>query len=255
MSEQTFDQQIVTQYLLGALPEAEADRLDELSVSDDDFAAALSAAEKDLVDAYVQGELTGTALAQFKSHYLASSLRREKVKFAQAFQFFAEQNTDGRAEIHVGTTDSPLGRKDSGWFSGLGAPRARFALRWGLAGLALLITGGWLALSVRLRRDVGYASESRPSIAARTGTTEGGSHLSVPPAQTEEKGARASRTRAWNKLQASGREAISSRRSIVSLILAPPARGRRCPLSLSNQRPIGRGPHGKPGLLSYRVAD
>lgn len=108
MSEQTFDQQIVTQYLLGALPEAEAERLDELSVSDDDFAAALSAAEKDLVDAYVQGELTGAELAQFKSHYLTSSLRREKVKFAQAFQVFAEQNTDARvAEIQaVGTAGS-----------------------------------------------------------------------------------------------------------------------------------------------------
>ncbi|MFN2493080.1 MAG: hypothetical protein ABR501_09385, partial [Pyrinomonadaceae bacterium] len=79
MSKQAYDDQTVTQYLLGSLPEAEAERFDELSFTDDEFADALMAAEKDLVDAYVQGELTGAELEQFKSHYLASPLRREQV--------------------------------------------------------------------------------------------------------------------------------------------------------------------------------
>jgi hypothetical protein len=44
------------QYLLGSLPGDEAERLDELSVTDEAFAEALSVAERDLIDAYVQGE-------------------------------------------------------------------------------------------------------------------------------------------------------------------------------------------------------
>src|SRR5467141_4149827 len=97
MSEQTFDQQAVAQYLLGALPEAETERLDELSITDAEFAEALQVAEKDLVDAYVQGELNGAALERFRSYYLASPLRREKVQFAQAFKVFAERSAGAKA--------------------------------------------------------------------------------------------------------------------------------------------------------------
>ena len=78
------DQQL-TRYLLGLLPEDEAEGLDELSVVDDDVAARLRVAEDDLVDAYVAGTLDGTRLEQFESFYLASPLRREKVRFAERF--------------------------------------------------------------------------------------------------------------------------------------------------------------------------
>ncbi len=60
MNQVTYNYEAITQYLLGALPEEEAERLDELSFTSDEFAEALRAAEKDLVDAYLQGELTGT---------------------------------------------------------------------------------------------------------------------------------------------------------------------------------------------------
>jgi hypothetical protein len=232
MSEQTFDQQIVTQYLLGALPEAEAERLDELSVSDDGFAAALSAAEKDLVDAYVQGELTGTALAQFKSHYLASSLRREKVKFAQAFQVFAEQNRDACAEIQAGTADSALERKDSGWLSGLGALLGpRFALRWGLAvaTLALLITGGWLALkNMRLRQGMSAMQVSRDQALRREQELQKEIEAQRSTnSKTEEELARVrhERERLEQELKQAGAKPSAVEGSIVSLILAPPLRG------------------------------
>ena len=59
MTKQTYNQQTISEYLLGSLPEAEAERLDQLSFTDDEFSAVLEAAEKDLVDAYVQGELRG----------------------------------------------------------------------------------------------------------------------------------------------------------------------------------------------------
>src|ERR1700759_2043297 len=150
MSKQTNDQQTVIQYLLGALPEAEAERLDELSLTDDEFADAVAAAEKDLVDAYVQGELAGADLDRFNSHYLASPRRRENVYFAQAFHAFAETNEPTpAAEVSADdTTSVATKRKRPGCLSALlggGAPRPRW--QWGaaLAALALLVVGGWLA--------------------------------------------------------------------------------------------------------------
>ena len=142
--------QTVTRYLLGALPDAETERLHELSFTDDEFAEALKAAEKDLVDSYVQGELTGATLERFKSHYLASPLRREKVKFARAFQLVAGKSAATKPSAAVMETQdkSATKRKGSRRFFSLGflaAPRP--ALQWGMAfaTLTLLVTIGWLA--------------------------------------------------------------------------------------------------------------
>ena len=235
MSEQTFDQQIVTQYLLGALPEAEAERLDELSVSDDDFVAALSAAEKDLVDAYVHGELTAAELAQFKSHYLTSPLRREKVKFAQVFRVFAEQNTDARAaELPKANPAAyaPERRDSSGWFSGLsGFFDSRFAWRWGLAvaALALLITGSWLALkNMRLRQQMSQTQASRDQALRREQELQKeieAQRLVNSKMEEELAQVRAERERLEQELKQAGAKTATGEGSIVSMILTPPLRG------------------------------
>ena len=81
---QQYDEQLVIRYLLGYVPEAEAERLDELSVADEEFANRLAAVENDLVDAYVRGELAAQVRDRFQSHYLSSSRRREKLIFAEA---------------------------------------------------------------------------------------------------------------------------------------------------------------------------
>jgi len=78
------DDQLLIRYLLGALPDEEAERLDELSISDTEFSWRLKAVENDLVDAYVKNELSGETLERFRTFYLVSPLRREKVKFASA---------------------------------------------------------------------------------------------------------------------------------------------------------------------------
>src|SRR3954466_9062484 len=91
MSKLLNDHQKLTQYLLGSLPAAEAERLDELSVTDDEVAESLRSVENDLIDAYVQDELDAEERALFKSHYRASARRRERVSFAQDFQAHVEE--------------------------------------------------------------------------------------------------------------------------------------------------------------------
>lgn len=94
MTQQTNDEQLITEYLLGSLPEAEVARLDELSFTDDDFNARLESVEKDLIDLYARGEMSGAMSEKFTSHYLASSRRREMLGFAQAFQIFVDKSAE-----------------------------------------------------------------------------------------------------------------------------------------------------------------
>jgi hypothetical protein len=167
MSKQLNDAQTLTRYLLGALPAAETERLDELSVTDDELAEALRSAETDLIDAYVQDDLDEAARAQFKTHYLASAKRRERVEFAQAFQAHAEGSltlaqteipAKARAQTQTEEAAAEVDseRKRSGWFP----VRRRFNLSrpawaWGagLAALILLVVGGWLVFdNARLPR-------------------------------------------------------------------------------------------------------
>jgi hypothetical protein len=77
--------QLLVDYLLGALSEDETERLDELSIADEEFAWRLNAVENDLVDGYVRGELPPAMRERFQVSYLLSEERRNKVAFAEAF--------------------------------------------------------------------------------------------------------------------------------------------------------------------------
>ena len=78
--------QDLTEYLLGRSGADACERMDELSVCDDAFAHQLSAAENDLVDAYVRNELGSEDLRQFELHYMSTGMRRRKVDHARALQ-------------------------------------------------------------------------------------------------------------------------------------------------------------------------
>ncbi|MEO8436169.1 MAG: hypothetical protein ABI596_14805 [Pyrinomonadaceae bacterium] len=231
MSKETHNDQTLQRYLLGALPDSEAERLDELGLTDDEFAEALRIAESDLIDAYVQNELSGTVLDQFKTYYLASPLRREKVKFAQAFQVFALKEASVQTAGLTGKTARV--RKGAGWFSAVSdffAPR--LALQWGaaLAALALVIAGSWLVFdNVRLRQEMSQVQARREVLARRE--LELQKQLETQRAnntQTEQELARVrqEQERLGQELKQTPAGAKSSREgSIVSLILAPPLRG------------------------------
>src|SRR5688500_1498039 len=122
MSKHTHNEDTLQRYLLGSLHDTEAGRMDEWSVAGREWAEALKIAASDLIDAYVQDELTGTSLEQFRAHYLASPLRREKVRFAQAFQVFALKDAAQVAGAQAGLPAKPgRVRKQAGWFAAVGA--------------------------------------------------------------------------------------------------------------------------------------
>ena len=149
---QPLDDEFLRRYLLGALPEAEAEPVHELSMTDEEFAGRLDAVENDLVDAYVRGELSAENLEQFKTYYLASPRRREKVDFAEGFLALERRAVAAPARKETASL-SPQQGKRSAW----SMPLPRFALPWGFAAafLALLVSGGYLFVqNLELRKQM-----------------------------------------------------------------------------------------------------
>jgi hypothetical protein len=170
MSKPIYTNHDLNQYILGALPEAEAESFDELCFAEEEFVDALNAAEKDLVDAYVQGDLADQELERFKSYYLASPLRREKVNFAQAFKVMTDRKAVAPVEVEA-AAKSPTRRTASGWFSALnvfavGHPALQSAFV--AVALVLMIAAGWLVFdNVRLRHQVTQTQTSRDELLHR----------------------------------------------------------------------------------------
>jgi len=138
------DDEHLARYLLGALPDDETERLDELSIADTSFADRLDAVEYDLVDSYVRGELSGDMLAHFKSRGRSSPAMRDKVKVAESLAVY-QRRSSGPGRGAFGTES---------WF--------RWAL--GTAAALALVATGYLTLETRkLRTEV---TESRAASAS-----------------------------------------------------------------------------------------
>lgn len=165
MNEQKYNHQNINAYLLGTLPEIEAERFDELSFTDENFADILKSAEKDLIDSFVQGELGGETLEKFKSHYLASPLRREKAEFAKAFQVFAGEQISKKPEESIIEESKPK-RFFAGLFSSLNIfKNQNSALQFGFAAvlLCILLGGGWIIVNRFNEPEIETAKQDTPA--------------------------------------------------------------------------------------------
>jgi hypothetical protein len=142
------------QYLLGTLPAEESERLDELSITNDDFAWRLREAENDLVDAYVHSELSGKALEEFRTFYLSSAKRREKVAFAEGLSQF--QASAAKAATQSSNKNS--------FFSRMFTPR-RLVLQFVAAAFIMTLILGYLLFdNARLRYQMDDARARQSSL-------------------------------------------------------------------------------------------
>jgi hypothetical protein len=76
--------EVLIRYLLGELAPVETERLDEQSVADPAFFDRLDAVENDLIDSYIRRDLPYDLEERFRTHYLTSEARAQKVRFAAA---------------------------------------------------------------------------------------------------------------------------------------------------------------------------
>jgi hypothetical protein len=187
--ESTLGDEQLVRYLLGLLPEEEAERLDEASVVDDETAARLRMAEDDLIDAYVGRALSGEVLARFESYYLASPLRREKVRFAENLRrsldaAVARASTSAAVEPALERRQSGGSERPAGWFAWLSGWRVGSV--WMLpvaATVALVLAGAFWFEDVRLRRELSEAQSLSATLEGQLElllkTTPGGSSPST----------------------------------------------------------------------------
>ena len=112
------DGSLIRRYLLGELPESEANSLEERYFADGEALEQVWAGENDLVDDYVAGRLTPEDRGRFERHYLASPRHRQRVAAAR--------------DLHAAARTKPR-------------PRAVPGPRWSLAAAVLLaLIAGWL---------------------------------------------------------------------------------------------------------------
>jgi hypothetical protein len=214
---QALNDELLRRYLLGALPEAETERLDELSVTDEEFGGRLDAVENDLVDAYVRGELPQEYLEQFKSSYLSSPKRRQKAQFAEGF-LALEHRTAGAGAGMQKASGEPSPSEPAlpnGSVRRMAVvPRLRF--QWGLAAacLALLVAGGYLLFqNLELRKQLSEAQSQHGN--QRAGDLE----MQLAQAQAAEENARKELE------QARASQLKLDRLRTVAVLLPPPMRG------------------------------
>jgi hypothetical protein len=222
---------LITQYLLGSLSPEETERLDELSLTDDEFAMRLQVVEDELVDAYVRGELNGQTLQQFNSFYLSSPRRREKVRFAQVFRTFAEKHVlRGTESAQLGVTARPISQSPGfrrprrlELLSGSGRP---WQLGLAAAASLLLAVTGWLATeNWRLRGQVDQARIEQTAAEQRERELLARQHSFTSEKEAEVARLRESLDRVKQGSTGSPAQALWQVPAIVAVALTPQTRG------------------------------
>src|SRR6266550_8886461 len=140
MPTERIDEVLLQRYLLGNLSEQERVRVEDRAFADPAYLGALEAAEADLIDAYVRGELSQADRRQFERLFLTSRQRRNKVEFARALATIAAESKPLQFPVH---------ERQSVWQAFLNLlhasdPALRFAA--GMAALVVVAGSSWLAV-------------------------------------------------------------------------------------------------------------
>jgi anti-sigma factor RsiW len=140
MPAERIDEVLLQKYLLGNLSEQERVRVEDRAFADPAYLGALEAAEADLIDAYVRGELSQADRRQFERLFLTSRQRRNKVEFARALATVAAESKPLQFAVQ---------ERQSVWQAFLNLlhasdPALRFAA--GMVALAVVAGASWLAV-------------------------------------------------------------------------------------------------------------
>src|ERR1051325_4190989 len=149
------DEQLMVQYLLGELPEAEQLRLEEQYFTDDEAYQQLLALEDELRYDYAQGALAPLQRERFEKRFLTFPAERQRVELAGAIMHkVAEARERAVRESELATQEAkPWWTSWLAFFS-FQHPALQFSLA--AAGLVVLLGGAWLiyeTLQLRTQLD------------------------------------------------------------------------------------------------------
>jgi CHAT domain-containing protein len=103
-------QTVLKQYLLGSLSHEPRQALEQILMTDGELFDELSAAEDELIDQYLAGDLSPSEVDMFENHFLGSLERQEKLRFAKAFRKFAASHLTAQPSV-----PAPIERLTSNW--------------------------------------------------------------------------------------------------------------------------------------------
>lgn len=99
MSQQSDEELLMRNYLLGGLDEERQEQVEERLLSDDSFAEKLSEAQDNLIDDYVFDALSESERESFDKNFILTDERRKKMLFAQTIEIYVDE--------HYGQQPSP----------------------------------------------------------------------------------------------------------------------------------------------------
>ncbi|HEY6806332.1 MAG TPA: CHAT domain-containing protein [Pyrinomonadaceae bacterium] len=106
MASQSREQNLIKRYLLKQLSVAEQEEIELRLLSDDGFAAELEIAEDELIDEYVNHELSPPDKLRFEEVFLTTPERTAKLKSAEALKRYLDKLPSPRVEKTRSWTDS-----------------------------------------------------------------------------------------------------------------------------------------------------
>ena len=153
MKRGTDDATQLTRYLLGQMDQDEQALIEERYLADPAFHEELRAAERDLIDQYVRGEIAEPDA--FERHFLASPPRRQRVEFARALS---------RSVAHAPVV----------------APRSSRRVWQLLAASLVMLAGGWLLIVGWPQPNPAQQADRMPQEQPDRGQPPGGPSIPQP---------------------------------------------------------------------------
>ena len=145
---------MLNRYLLGELSPEEQDRLEDQLFAGGQY-GQLAAAEEDLIEAYVRGELSAPERTRFERHFLVSPERRKQVEFTKTLLMALDENPPPLPQ--PAETKQRWSWLPALWFP---SPAVRFA--WIATGVVVVSLAIWLAaLHNQLREERARSTQQR----------------------------------------------------------------------------------------------
>jgi hypothetical protein len=91
MKENVVNELIARRFLLGDLPVEERERMEELAFDDPETFALMQSAQDDLIDDFVNDELSSEERERFQNYFLAQPGRRQDLRIARALQQYLDR--------------------------------------------------------------------------------------------------------------------------------------------------------------------
>ena len=168
----------IKSYLLGQIPEEAESQIETRLLTDREFYDEFSIIEDELVDQYLTGALSASDRESFESHFVSSSERQQKVRFARALKKRVSVAVEEPSPAEeVSRESSEPTKRVSTWRSLSIFPFGKPLVSYGLAAAVIIVMVGSALLLTRYLQSPGVNGKVLAIELIPTPATRGGSEV------------------------------------------------------------------------------